>query len=254
MPPNWEIRRDKYASTIERRQDIGLSCYHVHKDGSGVIYSTAKRPILNMRPDYINWLSYKPTGLSADLIGLQFLERSGVLYDVICDHDLHHNVGELELSSYGTIITGSHPEYQTTESLRSFRTYISGGGNVMYLGGNGFYWSCAIDISRPHRIEIRRGDQGCRPFTQHGGERLFSTTGQQGLLWRSRGIASNYLLGVGCCACGLASLNQLWRNLIATVVANMCFYARVQACHIDGRKPAKVLSSLGCLMEYLIIS
>jgi hypothetical protein len=205
---DWKIRRDEHAEKTERRLDLGLSCYDVYNDRSGVIHSTAKRPILNMRPDYISWNFHRPRGLSADLIGLEFLERSGLPYDVVCDHDLH-TFGTSAISRYGTIITGSHPEYHTVESLGAYTDYIKGGGNLMYLGGNGFYWSCATRSENLHRVEIRRGDQGCRAFTLAGGDRVFSTNGQQGLLWRSRGLASNYLLGVGCCACGSVSLNIL---------------------------------------------
>lgn len=42
---------------MRRRMDLGLSCYDVHNDGSGVVFSSARRPIANMRPGYISrWL------------------------------------------------------------------------------------------------------------------------------------------------------------------------------------------------------
>ena len=111
-----------------------------------------------MRPDYILWNFHRPRGLSADLLMLEFLERSGIPYDVVCDHDLH-NYGKLGISQYGTIITGSYPEYHTVESLSAYADFIKAGGNVMYLGGNGFYWSCAIPYESSHRVEIRRGGE-----------------------------------------------------------------------------------------------
>ncbi|KAK5790080.1 hypothetical protein VI817_007367 [Penicillium citrinum] len=197
----WEVRRSQHTDKTERRVDLGFSCYDIHNDRSGVVHSSAKRPILNMRPDYISWNFHRPRGFSADLIGLEFLERSGIPYDVICDQDLHTH-GYSALSRYGTVITGSHPEYHTFESLQAHTEFVKHGGNLMYLGGNGFYWSCATKADSLHRVEIRRGDQGCRPFTLGGGDRIFSTNGQQGLLWRSRGLAANYFLGVGCCAAG----------------------------------------------------
>lgn len=198
---NWHVRWDEHTKKTVRRNDLGLSCYDIYNDRSGVIHSTAKRPILNMRPDYISWNFHRPRGLSADLIGLEFLERSNIPYDVVCDHDLHA-MGKDALISYSTVILASHPEYHTVESIRSFAGYLQQGGNLMYLGGNGLYWSCATKSPNLHRVEIRRGDQGCRAYTLPGGECVFSTNGQQGLLWRSRGLASNKLLGVGCCACG----------------------------------------------------
>ena len=201
----WKVRRDEHAEKVERRIDVGLSCYDMYNDHTGVIHSSAKRPILNMRPDYISWNFHRPRGLSADLLAIEFLERSRIPYDVVYDHDLHLH-GKALLSRYDTVITSSHPEYHTVESLGAFMGFIKDGGNLMYLGGNGFYWSCAVSTSSLHRVEIRRGDQGVRAFTMPGGERLFSTNGQQGLLWRSRGLPANVFLGNGCCSCGDVSI------------------------------------------------
>lgn len=72
----------------------------------------------------------------------------------------------------------------------------------MYLGGNGFYWVSALDAARPHRLEMRRGDVGVRPYTLPGGEQVNSLDGQQSGLWRSRGMSCNTLFGVGFCAQG----------------------------------------------------
>ncbi|KAI1012480.1 hypothetical protein LB504_008476 [Fusarium proliferatum] len=197
----YKVIPDEHAEKTVRRNDLGLSTYDLHNDRSGVIYSTAKRPIMNMRPDYISWNLHRPRGLSADLLMLEFLENSGIAYDVVCDHDLH-TFGHDIINGYGTIITGSHPEYHTAESLKAYIDFIQTGGNVMYLGGNGFYWSIAITSENIHRVEIRRGGEGVRAFTCEGGDRVFSSNGQLGLLWRSRGLPSNFLFGVGSCAAG----------------------------------------------------
>ncbi|KAM0554870.1 hypothetical protein ACHAPJ_006605 [Fusarium lateritium] len=198
---NWNVRRDDHVSKTERRLDLGLSCYDVHNDRSGVIHSSAKRPILNLRPDYLSWNFHRPRGLGADLLGLEFLEKSGIPYDVVTDEELHVR-GKDAFQPYQTVVTASHPEYHTVESLFAYIDFVKAGGNLMYLGGNGFYWSCATKSGKLHRVEIRRGDQGCRSFTLPGGDRVFSTNGQLGLLWRSRGLAANKLVGVGCCAVG----------------------------------------------------
>jgi len=72
----------------------------------------------------------------------------------------------------------------------------------MYLGGNGFYWCSSLDSDRPHRLEVRKGDQGCRSVELPGGERVHSLNGAQGGLWRSRGRTPQLLFGIGSCACG----------------------------------------------------
>lgn len=63
-------------------------------------------------------------------------------------------------------------------------------------------WCSVTDPLRPHRLEVRRGDQGCRSFGLPPGERIHSLNGCQGGLWRSRGRAANYLFGIGSAACG----------------------------------------------------
>jgi hypothetical protein len=148
-----------------------------------VVYSSAKRPILNLKPNYTM------------LIG--FLEREGIPYEIVTDHDLHER-GVAAISGFNTVLTGSHPEYPSTESYNAYMAYAKQGGNLMYLGGNGFYWVTSTDIhTRPHRLEVRRGDQGVRSYGLPGGERVHNLDGQQGSLWISRGRACNVLFGIG---------------------------------------------------------
>jgi hypothetical protein len=65
------------------------------------------------------------------------------------------------------------------------------------------YWKSVVDPARPHRLEVRRGDQGIRTFSLPGGERHHSLDGSQGGLWRSLGRAANYLFALGCCGEGV---------------------------------------------------
>ncbi|KAL6835690.1 hypothetical protein J3E69DRAFT_352208 [Trichoderma sp. SZMC 28015] len=135
---------------MRRRVDLGLSCYDRHNDGSGVCYSSSKRPILN---------------------------HEGIPYETLTDHDLHAR-GAGALQGFSTVITGCHPEYPSLESFRAYDAFAKGGGNLMYMGGNGFYWNLP------------------------GGEHINSLDGQRGGLWRSRGMSCNTLFGVGFCAQG----------------------------------------------------
>lgn len=186
---------------MSRRTDLGLSCYDRHSDGSGVCYSSSKRPIINVRPGYIMWAFSRPREFSADLMMLGFLEREGIPYDILTDHDLHAR-GASALHGFNTVITGSHPEYPSLRSYRAYDGYARAGGNLMYMGGNGFYWVSAVNNASPHRLEIRRGDTGVRPYGLPGGEHFNSHDGQRGGLWRSRGLSCNTLFGVGFCAQG----------------------------------------------------
>ncbi|KAJ9622248.1 hypothetical protein H2204_011596 [Knufia peltigerae] len=181
---------------IHRRLDCGLSNYDVHNDDSGVVFSTAKRPIMNLRPGYVMWAFSRPRELSADSMMIGYLEREKIPYDVLTDHDLHLNGGAAMLAPYNTVMTGCHPEYPTIQSYNAYEHYARRGGNLMYLGGNGFYWVSAVDPKRPWRLEVRRGDQGVRTYTLPGGERFMSTNGTQGGLWRTRGRSSHGLFGI----------------------------------------------------------
>lgn len=194
-------RVDENFRRMERRSDLGLSMYDVHRDGSGTVFSSSKRPILNVRPGFYHWGFDRPREFSADLFMIGFLEKLGISYDVLTDHDLHER-GVAAIDRYTTVITGSHPEYPTMESLNAYSNFAARGGNIMYLGGNGFYWMSAVDPSNPHRIEVRRCDQGVRTFEMPGGEWHLSLTGRRGGLWRSRGRPANRLVGIGCCGEG----------------------------------------------------
>ncbi|RFU27498.1 hypothetical protein B7463_g8842, partial [Scytalidium lignicola] len=200
--PDFTPLKDINYLKSTRRSDLGLSCYDVHKDLTGVIFSSSKRPILNLKPDYIHWALHRPREFSADMLMLAFLERSGIAYDVLTDHELHEN-GVSALTPYTTAITGCHPEYPSLESYSAYIGFAAQGGNLMYLGGNGFYWVSATDmLARPHRLEVRRGEQGVRTSFQQPGERMHSLNGTHGGLWRGRGRACNYLFGIGCCGEG----------------------------------------------------
>ncbi|KPI36812.1 N,N-dimethylformamidase beta subunit [Cyphellophora attinorum] len=187
---------------MQRRLDLGLSCYDRHIDGSGVCYSSYKRPILNVRPGYIMWGFSRPREFSADLMMLGYLEHLNIPYEILTDHDLHHH-GVSAISGFNTVITGSHPEYPSFASMAAYDAFARQGGNLMYLGGNGFYWLSALGgPTNAHRFEVRRGDVGVRPYTLPGGERVNSLDGRQGGLWRSRGKSCNTLFGVGFCGEG----------------------------------------------------
>lgn len=199
-----QVEKDALWRCMARREDLGCSVYDDHNDGSGCVFSTAKRPILNIRPGYVNWAFHRPREFSADQLMIGFMEeklgRGG--YDVLTDHDLHeHGINALE--RYRVVVTGSHPEYPSLEVLNAYTAFARNGGHLMYLGGNGFYWCSVLDSRRPHRLEVRKGDQGCRSTELPAGERVHSLNGAQGGLWRSRGRTPQSLFGVGSCACGI---------------------------------------------------
>jgi N,N-dimethylformamidase len=176
--------------------ELGASIYDLHPDGSGICHSSRLRPLLTMRPQFLHWLHNQARHFPADLYLIEWLEREGIAYDVATDEDLHLH-GTSLLDDYAVVLTGSHPEYWTFPMLRGLEAYLEGGGKLVYLGGNGFYWVTAMDTASPHFIEVRRGVSGIRAWTSHPGEIMLATTGEPGGLWRHRGLAPNSLSGVG---------------------------------------------------------
>ncbi len=175
---------------LQEHRELGLSTYDTHSDGSGWCYSSAARPILNMRPrgntfNYVN-----------DTHLLDWLEAQGFEYDVVTDEDIHHH-GAQVLSPYACVITVSHPEYFSERMLNAFAAYQQAGGRHMYLGGNGFYWRIGWHPTRPHTMEIRRGAQGTRTWEGEPGENSLSFTGEPSGLWRANGRPPQRLAGVG---------------------------------------------------------
>lgn len=186
---------------LQRHPKWGISLYDLHAGGDGCCFVSWRRPIPNLRPDYRSWLQNGPRGLGADLYLIDWLEEMGVPYDVVTDEDLHREGAPL-LAKYEVLMTGSHPEYWTSSMLSALLAYQDGGGDIMYLGGNGFYWVTAVDPQRPHIAEVRRGYAGSRSWEPTAGETRHSLTGEPGGLWRHRGMAPQRFVGVGMAAQG----------------------------------------------------
>lgn len=196
---------DRTDLFLKDRRDLGVSLYDRHQDGSGSCYSSAKRPILNMRPKRKIW------NFNADLHIIDWLEESGIDYDVITD-DVLHEEGVSLLSPYRCILTGSHPEYHTARMLDGLGEWLGIGGRLVYLGGNGFYWKVATHEAHPGVIEVRRGEAGTRCFEMPAGERHNQFDGEFGGLWRSNGRPPQRLVGVGFVAEGFDSCHWYERT------------------------------------------
>jgi N,N-dimethylformamidase len=187
------------AGNPDDHKDYGLATYNYHRDGSGVAYSSHLRPLLTWRPDFLSFNDDAGSGLRhlpADTHLTGWLDRMGVAFDVVTDHDLHEKGVEL-LRPYKVVLTGSHPEYHTAETLDALQEYTETGGRLMYLGGNGFYWRVALSQHVPGAIEIRRTEGGIRTWAAEPGEYYHSFDGEYGGLWRRSDRPPNLLCGIG---------------------------------------------------------
>jgi N,N-dimethylformamidase len=128
--------------------EFGWSTYNYHTDRTGICFASWQRPMLNVRIGYITYPheELRASGLRhypADHHLLSWLEAKGYEFDVLTDWELHHD-GHSALKDYAVVLTGTHPEYHTRQTLDALQAYRDGGGRFCYLGGNGFYWKIAL--------------------------------------------------------------------------------------------------------------
>lgn len=185
---------------LNDHRELGLSLYDQRQEGGAVYYSSGRRPVLNHTADYRWWMTGGPRHFAADILLLRWLRSEGFTFDVLADEDVHAGGADL-LAGYRVILTGSHPEYVSAPERAAVSAYVSGGGRLMYLGGNGFYWVTGVDPRYPHAIEVRRGHAGYW-WDNEPGEDILTSTGEPGGLWRHQGLAPQELLGVGFAAQG----------------------------------------------------
>jgi len=190
--------------TADDHPDYGLSTYNLHSDGSGIGYSSRLRPIITLRSAAVSYPDVPGSGLrhfAADAHLWSWLETMGYGFDVITDDELHAG-GRAAIAGYDVVMTPTHPEYHTRETLDALQGYVNGGGRFLYLGGNGFYWKVAVSDAWPGAVEIRRGEGGIRAWAAEPGEYYNAFDGTYGGLWRRNGRPPQALCGVGFTAQG----------------------------------------------------
>ncbi len=204
----FRARAASWGATPNNPQDhpeYGWSTYNRHPDGTGISLSSLRRPILTLRPGFLTFNDAKGSGLrhfSADSHLTDWLEATGQDFDVITDHDLHRE-GAALLANYRCVLTGSHPEYHTIQTLDALSEYVGSGGRLCYLGGNGFYWRIATSDTIPDVLEVRRSEGGIRAWDAAPGEAYHQLDGSYGGLWRRLGRPPQLLAGVGFSSQGL---------------------------------------------------
>lgn len=199
---NWPIKCEEIAAEFGRANDYH-SMYDNHADGSPVVLSSVRRPLVCMRPDHYLRITGCEHGLSADLHLLGWLTRQGFDFDVATDHDLDIERAKL-LERYDGVLTGGHPEYVSARMLDALQAYLDAGGNLAYLGGNGFYLMTALDPGDSTIMEMRRGTPELR-WEGGGGEDHLQLTGMPAGLWNARGRMQFAMVGVSWNATGMVA-------------------------------------------------
>ena len=193
--------------TPDSNPELGLSPYNLHSDGSGVQIASMARPLIDKRVKHFIMLDPAEYGsgtywVVADTYIIDWLTRAGIEHDIITDHDLHREGAGL-LAPYAAVLTGQHPEYYTSEMLDGLEGYLAGGGRLVYLGGNGFYWKVVFHAEAPWALELRRAEGGVRAWASEVGESYHAFDGTYGGLWRRLGRPAHRLVGNGFSAQGI---------------------------------------------------
>jgi N,N-dimethylformamidase len=176
------------------RDNTLRSLYDFHSDASGVSLASTRKPKATIRDDYVYPLCGDPHLLPVDLHFLKFCARSGIALDLVTDFELHAG-GAALLQRYKGVVTGSHPEYLSSDMEHAYRGYIAGGGKLAYLGGNGFAAAVAFDADV---MELRRGPtQSGRTWDGPLSEMTLAIGNEPGGYFRDRGRGEYSLVGVG---------------------------------------------------------
>ncbi len=186
---------DANQAFLSVHEDVGYSMYEYHRDHSGVHFSSRLRPILNLKPRSPTWAFNADTHITA------WLHNQEHAYDVVTDEDLHRD-GEEALAGYQVVITGTHPEYYSSQMREGLESWLKDNGRLIYMGGNGFYWRVAFDPENPAVMEVRRAEDGTRAWIAEPGEYYHQFTGEYGGMWRRLGRPPNDLVGIGFAAQG----------------------------------------------------
>jgi N,N-dimethylformamidase len=198
------IQLTRHDLFLQEHPELGLCFYDLHNDGSPVHYSSRLRPVIDMQPKFVGKLGGAGSNVwqfNADTHILGWLDHLHQPFDVVTDEDLDRE-GPALLADYRVVITGTHPEYTSLSMLDALQRFVDGGGRLMYLGGNGFYWRIAFHPHLPGVIECRKSEDGIRAAAPEPGEYYASFTGEYTGLWRRNGRPPNRLVGVGMAAQG----------------------------------------------------
>ena len=216
---SWQEKFEKwggYPHNPANHREYGLSTYNLHSDGSGIAHASHLRPLFNLRPGYLTFGYGDDSGLRhfpADTHLISWLHAKGIEYDLITDHELHYE-GASAIAGYSAVLTTTHPEYHTYETLDAIKEYTHNHGHLFYLGGNGFYWRVALHREHNGIMEIRRTESGIRAWAADPGEYYSAFDGLYGGLWRRIGRPPQQLVGIGFTAQG---------NFIGSCYRRKCF-------------------------------
>jgi len=185
--------------TINSRQDLQR-----YTDPNALTYGAeVYAPLSFDRPELFNHIEKREQATdpiegraschlaSAEWRLLAWLERENFPYDYYAESQLHSGV--LDLNAYQVLIISTHPEYWSMNMYQKLKSWVQGGGKLMYLGGNGI--NCEVEISNDgSAMIVKNGD--ARDVQARGLESRFHLTGESeaallGVVFDDRGIMTS---------------------------------------------------------------
>jgi hypothetical protein len=135
--PRGEIAVLANTNTWASYNDWGGRSKYSAPAGAVLSYS---RPNPTISPVAVNVIDHL---LRAELWLLNWLEDEGYGIDVYSDLDFHRGISDFD--QYKALVLSTHPEYWTAAMMDHLEEYLSAGGSVLYLGGNGLFEQVEID-------------------------------------------------------------------------------------------------------------
>ena len=191
LEPFWETTGQDNAHS----RAPAYCCYRNHAQGQPTYAIGMKMPWPVAGAEVVfskDELNYSHP-MRGELFAHRWLERNGYEYDVVSDHDLHRDPGQLQ--GYEVVIINGHSEYWSEEAYRGVDDFLRAGGAVIVLSGNTMFWRVSYDDDgtamecRKHGVDIG-GHQGA-PI----GEIHHSHAGRRGSLFGAyKVVAPNHFL------------------------------------------------------------
>lgn len=120
----------------------GVKWVSLHRPGGGA----GGHPWDERNVDVYDRATPRHTFAHWDGKALRWLDRSGYMYDVCTDLDLHDTA--FRLGSYRAVMSFGHHEYWTARMRDRIAEFVSDGGNAAFFGGNTMWFKLAFDEQR----------------------------------------------------------------------------------------------------------
>ena len=137
--------------------------YEYHDDDSGVMLSSRRRPILNLKPGADGWAFTADTNLVA------YLTQLGRAFDVLTDEDLHHE-GRALLDDYRIVRHRHPPRVLVDRHARRPRRLAARRRPAALPGRQRLLLAGRLERDEPWVMEVRRAEDGTRGWIAEPGE------------------------------------------------------------------------------------